>query len=382
MTTLNTDLVSSLVVAPISAACWHSDGNAVAFGKLVVLPEMGCPDMPCDVLDKADDEDGLEQSCDEEIIAPWVAPERDEVVPDCPGGDTPELPDEESDGDAVDRKMVGPVLADVAGDNAMLGTVAFADKSGQTAMNKSVLSVALPTFLQEGRPAPVEIGRNAGGHLVKVSGTNLSIWPLSEPLGLKRAERQGGGSFPVAEPVEANVPGMMVVGKNADFELGIGLHIAADTNSGPVARSVPAGQFFTCLEPKIGQELARQIGSGMTNHDSDQIEITLKPEELGMVRLTIAGGERPVVTVYADHHETLDLLRRHADVLARELESSGLGGAKLSFGNDSGGGHRHAQQDPRGVPVVTNDQVASQTEEPRQRANNTPEHGLQIDIRI
>jgi flagellar hook-length control protein FliK len=63
------------------------------------------------------------------------------------------------------------------------------------------------------------------------------------------------------------------------------------------------------------------------------VDVTLSPEELGRVRMSITAGEGGVVLqVLAERPETLELMRRHADLLARELANLGFGSVDLAFG--------------------------------------------------
>lgn len=84
--------------------------------------------------------------------------------------------------------------------------------------------------------------------------------------------------------------------------------------------------------------MARQITEGLSAAladpaAGDQIELVLRPEELGRVRFELRGeGDRLMVTLTADRPETMDLLRRHLPDLLAELEQAGYGGASLDFG--------------------------------------------------
>ena len=62
------------------------------------------------------------------------------------------------------------------------------------------------------------------------------------------------------------------------------------------------------------------------------LEIRLDPPELGRVQIHLTpqdGGVQAVVL--ADRPETQDLLRRHAEALARELGDAGYGNVTLDF---------------------------------------------------
>ncbi|SMO92055.1 flagellar hook-length control protein FliK [Paracoccus laeviglucosivorans] len=87
-------------------------------------------------------------------------------------------------------------------------------------------------------------------------------------------------------------------------------------------------------------DVLRQISDKLTQDDQAHVEITLTPEELGKVRLVITPGDAPTVAVYADNRETLDLLRRNADLLGKELRDTGMAGATLSFGDSDRSGQR------------------------------------------
>lgn len=81
-------------------------------------------------------------------------------------------------------------------------------------------------------------------------------------------------------------------------------------------------------------EAARTLREG-------QMEITLVPEELGRVRLTMTPSEAGMaVTIMAERPETLELMRRNIELLARDLSSQGFENLSFSFGGsgaDTGG---------------------------------------------
>ncbi|WP_461308302.1 flagellar hook-length control protein FliK, partial [Albidovulum sp.] len=65
------------------------------------------------------------------------------------------------------------------------------------------------------------------------------------------------------------------------------------------------------------------------------VEITLRPEELGKVRITLSPHDSALaMTVQAERPETLDLMRRHIESLAQEFRA--LGFTDLSFSFSSG----------------------------------------------
>jgi hypothetical protein len=71
----------------------------------------------------------------------------------------------------------------------------------------------------------------------------------------------------------------------------------------------------------------------------DRIELRLDPPELGRVSIDMTmDGNTVSATVSAERPETLDLLRRHVDMLQRELGASGFGSADIGFADRRAGG--------------------------------------------
>ncbi len=87
--------------------------------------------------------------------------------------------------------------------------------------------------------------------------------------------------------------------------------------------------------PDHGPHAAQQIAVALQASADGRIELRLDPAELGPVRVALEPGDRTmVVHVAADRGETLDLLRRHADQLARELREIGYRDVSFDFGSD------------------------------------------------
>jgi len=81
-------------------------------------------------------------------------------------------------------------------------------------------------------------------------------------------------------------------------------------------------------------QLAEAITAAGPASDGANFEITLAPEELGQVRLSLHQGERGLtVQVQAERPETADLIRRHLADLDRDLRDLGHGSVAFSFGD-------------------------------------------------
>ncbi|SMX32194.1 Flagellar hook-length control protein FliK [Maliponia aquimaris] len=125
------------------------------------------------------------------------------------------------------------------------------------------------------------------------------------------------------------------------------------------------------------QPVLRQIADGVARMRDGGIELQLAPEELGRVRMQMVPGESGLaVHITADRPETLDLMRRNIEQLARDLADAGYGGAAFTFG-DSGGGNE--DRTPRGGSGAL-------TREPAERAIPEPAETTPVtdglDIRI
>jgi hypothetical protein len=85
-----------------------------------------------------------------------------------------------------------------------------------------------------------------------------------------------------------------------------------------------------------------QVAHAITRSRSDGVvEVRLQPEELGRIRLSIHPTELGhSVQVNAERPETLDLIRRHIDILAGDLRERGFGTLDFSFGQDARQMHR------------------------------------------
>ncbi len=109
----------------------------------------------------------------------------------------------------------------------------------------------------------------------------------------------------------------------------------------PPARSAAPAQGPAVAGPEQARAVAvaRQLAEATGLAPNGQLEVSLSPEELGRVKLTITPHDAGLaIAIQAERPETLELMRRHIDVLVRELADEGF--ASLSF--DFGQGGREA----------------------------------------
>lgn len=100
-------------------------------------------------------------------------------------------------------------------------------------------------------------------------------------------------------------------------------------------------------------ELARQAGQvsqqlvDSIRHQRDgSIEISLSPEELGRVRLSLQGNENTLhVSIQSERSDTQELMRRHIALLQSDFQKLGYSQISFDFGNGSPGQSGQQAQD-------------------------------------
>lgn len=118
---------------------------------------------------------------------------------------------------------------------------------------------------------------------------------------------------------------------------------------GPGAPTLSGSPTAASLPKADPAAVMRQVAEAIPRGVDGRVEVTLSPEELGRVRFHIHSGEHGlVVQVAADRPETLDLMRRHADQLARDFAEAGYDGASFSFGDGGASGQERSSDTPAG----------------------------------
>ncbi len=167
----------------------------------------------------------------------------------------------------------------------------------------------------------------------------------------------------------SNQPAHQILSVNHPFlvdtdESGDGFELAALSNSLETRQSAPS---FT---PNLTQpsrndatHVVRQISDAIQKMAEGGVELRLNPEELGSVRMQFVSSEQGLnVHIVAERSETLELMRRHIDQLAKDLADSGFDAAGFTFGDEgtqsdqsgNGAGRKDTQNDeatPKDNPV-------------------------------
>jgi flagellar hook-length control protein FliK len=107
-------------------------------------------------------------------------------------------------------------------------------------------------------------------------------------------------------------------------------HETMSNQSAPPTKDSPAPIQFASHAPPAHFSI---VSATATPTRDGGVEIRLDPPELGRLSIEFARGEDGVVTamVAAERPETLDIMRRHGELLLRELARFGIGDASLQF---------------------------------------------------
>ena len=108
----------------------------------------------------------------------------------------------------------------------------------------------------------------------------------------------------------------------------------------------------------LARTATRQIADSIRFPMDGSIEIKLSPEELGRVKLSMLPGDAGTMTVQltVERADTLELLRRHADLLATDLRDAGYSGIEFSFSRE---GDRNPSSDRSGEACIADDEKAT-----------------------
>lgn len=137
--------------------------------------------------------------------------------------------------------------------------------------------------------------------------------------------------------------------------------VAAMTTS-QSARAYPV--LFAAAEP---QRVTQQIAEAVRRSTDGSIELALSPKELGSVRMSIHATETgTAIVMIAERDETMQLLRRHAEMLHDAFRDLGLGTLDLRFGGRDG---KAAQPDPggRGAGEIGSTEAVDASQQPAPR---------------
>lgn len=134
----------------------------------------------------------------------------------------------------------------------------------------------------------------------------------------------------------------------ADWAQGLVLERKADQLA-----SWPRPVHLARFQPDIRLPLVALVAA----QRGTKVQIALEPSELGLVRIALHSAETGLqVQISAERPEALELMRRHADILSRDLMQMGLGDVAMQFSQDGQNGGcfevSRSQQQPLQEPAA------------------------------
>lgn len=111
--------------------------------------------------------------------------------------------------------------------------------------------------------------------------------------------------------------------------------------------------------PELPPQIARQLAEAIQQNPNRPVEITLKPHELGAVRLSVQQAEMGIiVNLTAERPETLELMRRHIDQLGQDFQAMGYANIAFSFAEGEAGTDAQSDDAPTHQGAETEDASA------------------------
>ena|GEM_PF-4162600 len=249
------------------------------------------------------------------------------------------------------------------------------DRSGARITDRAKPAPALPDVLLRRDEDPGQQSATPGGERGSgpaAEGRSETRWGEPPPAPAQRPERHA----PVVPAIgrEGAMAGAFAVGAERDAVSGgdqdadIADRFAADLPLSDTRSTVIHTQVSTTAGPELARGVVVQLAAIISTARERSVELKLHPEELGRVSMTLLqDGGALTVALTAERGETLELMRRHIDLLGDELRRLGYASVDFTFGDgQAGGGQSHTAASPRGATVdadglVTTPDVATET---------------------
>lgn len=217
---------------------------------------------------------------------------------------------------------------------------------------------------QAANPAPTLPGANAaqvapihgGGQPVTPARLGRPI-PATESVAAPRPV-DGGPINAAPPPVDRAAPDRPaptvardpVIAARSEIALPAGLAetlaelpFGTDSHTPAAARPTAAAGSGWQAASHDPRPVLQQVTDALVSTRGDRTEIALSPEELGRIRLVMSGPDRGQITIWAERPETLDLVRRNADLLTQQLADAGVSAGSLDFRRDDRSDSQPAQ---------------------------------------
>ncbi|TDL84930.1 flagellar hook-length control protein FliK [Meridianimarinicoccus aquatilis] len=119
------------------------------------------------------------------------------------------------------------------------------------------------------------------------------------------------------------------------------------------------------VRSEMGRHASTQIVDAVRQGRDGVIEVSLSPEELGRVKLTLTGNDGQMhVFVQSDRPETQELLRRHIAQLQQDFRDLGYADVSFDFGNSEQRSGQFAENSPEASDSYAETHPNSETKNP------------------
>ena len=343
-------------------------------------------------------------------IAAGQVPSDSDIDRKVPSASTTPAPAEVPPGAAAEGKAGGHAARRVDGMAELAGAMAkptadhTASQAGPGALDEPAVEVTQAEAPNPMQPRADRAGASIGAASAAASNAS-ELTEAVEPVGQTLAPTPNRGFAQVAEPdrAETGSPAEAVPAAQSgnvarpDIEKAEIATIGREPDIGEVGLGEPRGPERAgatlgnpaVSRPDTPRHVAVQIAEVISRSGERVVELTLRPEELGRVNLKLHGDPGHMsVALTVERPETMDLIRRHIDLLGNELRRLGYGAVEFSFqgGGQEGPGQQAAQSRAAGF-AARGDGAARLTPEtdadpPRARGARSGVTGDGIDIRL
>jgi flagellar hook-length control protein FliK len=153
-------------------------------------------------------------------------------------------------------------------------------------------------------------------------------------------------------------------------------------SQGTSQTTAPTDQARATPELRLAQHVAQQLVALAKPLPNGAVELSLNPEELGRVRMTLSPAEAGLsVSITAERPETLELMRRNADILAQEFRNLGYDSTSFNFGDASHGTGQPQDEAPNGPDLSLEDLSDAVASEPSIQTQVIARDG-RVDLRL
>ncbi|MEM7546449.1 MAG: flagellar hook-length control protein FliK [Pseudomonadota bacterium] len=221
--------------------------------------------------------------------------------------------------------------------------IVSAPVTSATAPDRELTAETPATPLSRTASRPINEAMTDGPAPVQSPTTSTNDGRTATQISGALPSQQTSAPVMIADPAETMTP-------DAKAEIAA---IGRDTSSPMRETQLVQQQLNTPADRALtqAQAIARQISVALTPGETGALEVRLDPPELGKVtmNLTIV-DDRVSAAITAERPEIIDLLRRHSELLQRELQGAGHSDVDLQFdlsnlhGGDQSAFEAHASE--------------------------------------